>query len=154
MPEPREIGRMEDVDGVPVIFSLNLDGTLRVRIMGTRMDSAMADLDDAKTEEFGRLFIAGAWSAGAQSAHLDAQEAHEADGGDTQARVGFPLHARYAYPDAGYTADSQAAAAVLTLGEVYGIHALEVGQSCSYFRFDGVPGQFNTVLFEPVTDDG
>jgi hypothetical protein len=92
MGEPREIGRMEDLDGVPVIFSLNLDGTLRIEIgpfrpfgPGASDQTAMADLDDAKTEEFGRLLVAGAWSAGARSAHLDAEEIHEADGGDTMA---------------------------------------------------------------------
>jgi hypothetical protein len=73
---------MEDVDGVPVIFSVNLDGTLRItithRVALRGSDGGTADLDHAKAEEFGQLLVAGAWSAGARSAHLDA---HEADGG-------------------------------------------------------------------------
>jgi hypothetical protein len=96
MADRREIGRMEDLDGVPVIFSVNLDGTLRVEIgpfkpFGAQPVTAMADLDGAKTDQFGRLFITGAWSAGVRSAHLDAQETHEADGGDTMAEPLDPL---------------------------------------------------------------
>jgi hypothetical protein len=90
--DPREIGRMEDVDGVPIIFSLNRDGTLRItitrRLALRGSDGGTADLDDAKAEEFGHLLIAGAWSAGARSAHLDAEETREADGGDTMAGGG------------------------------------------------------------------
>jgi hypothetical protein len=83
VPESRVIGRMQDVDGVPVTFSLNRDGTLRIWIGRTAppLDGGTADLDGAKAEEFGQLFIAGAWSAGVRSAHLDAEETREADGG-------------------------------------------------------------------------
>lgn len=64
--------------------------------------------------------------------------------------MSFPLHARYAHPDAGWDADREAAAKVLTVGEVYTIRQLEVGQSTSHLTFQEVPGQFNTVLFDPV----
>jgi hypothetical protein len=66
----------------------------------------------------------------------------------------FPIHARYAYPDNGWEGDREAAAEALTLGAVYSIQELKVGHSTSYFTFREVEGRFNTVLFEPVTDDG
>lgn len=63
--------------------------------------------------------------------------------------MGFPLHARFAHPDAGWTGEGKMAAEHLTVGEVYTVRTLEVGRSSSVLTLYEVPGQtFNTVLFE------
>ena len=64
----------------------------------------------------------------------------------------FPIHARYAYPDAGWEGDQKAAAGHLTLGAVYTVQSLTVGQSTSYLTFREVAGKFNTVLFAPAPE--
>ena len=52
-----EVGRTEDVDGVPVIFSLNHDGTVRVaiKVFGS-YKYGIADLDKEAREQFMRLW--------------------------------------------------------------------------------------------------
>ncbi len=63
--------------------------------------------------------------------------------------MGFPLHARFAHPDAGWKDQGRLAAEHLTLGEVYTVRTLEVGQSSSVLTLYEVPGHaFNTVLFD------
>jgi hypothetical protein len=59
----REIGRMVDVDGVPVIFGINHDGTVRIDIRGylSLPGHATADLGREQAEEFARLFAAACW---------------------------------------------------------------------------------------------
>lgn len=62
---------------------------------------------------------------------------------------------RFAHPDAGYPADQQMAAGLLTPGEVYVIEWSDIGFSSSRLALAGVEshGQgFNSVLFEPVDD--
>jgi hypothetical protein len=63
----------------------------------------------------------------------------------------FPLHVRFAHPDAGYPAEQRRAARFLKPGEVYGIRTLEIGQSDSHVTLYGFSLQerFSTVFFEP-----
>jgi hypothetical protein len=59
-PHVREIGRMEDIDGAPIVFSINLDGTLRIQISDVFLRPAAdvaADLDHDAREQFQRLFM-------------------------------------------------------------------------------------------------
>jgi hypothetical protein len=66
--------------------------------------------------------------------------------------VSFPIHARFAHPDAGYAIDQQTAAEHLEVGEVYTVERLEVGRSSSRLWLIDVPGvAFNTVMFEAAT---
>jgi hypothetical protein len=90
-----------------------------------------------------------AWEAAATAA----AGACGVSGGGTQEQPRFPLHARYAYPDAGWEGDRKNAAERLTPGRVYTVRHLDVGGSVSYLTFQEVGGQYNTVLFEPVTGD-
>lgn len=62
--------------------------------------------------------------------------------------MSFPIHARYAHPEAGWEDDRKKAAAALTVGEIYTIHQMTVGSSTSYLTFHEVDGKFNTVLFD------
>ena len=62
---------------------------------------------------------------------------------------------RFARPDAGYPADQEMAAGLLTPGEVYVIAWSDSGFSSSSLGLAGIesgPG-FNSVLFEPVDDE-
>ena len=59
-PNVREIGRVEDIDGVPVIIGVDYGA---VTLSGLRLDSAAQ-------EEFGRLFVAATWQAGQQAAAI------------------------------------------------------------------------------------
>lgn len=64
--------------------------------------------------------------------------------------MGFPLHARFAHPDAGWKVDQERAAELLTIDRVYTVQHLDVGRSSSTLTLVEVPGEtFNTVLFEP-----
>lgn len=74
-PNVREIGRLEDIDGVPVIIGVDYDA---VTISGLRLDSAQA-------EEFARLFIAATWQAGQQSPAMAEDAEPEWDSGDSNA---------------------------------------------------------------------
>jgi hypothetical protein len=69
--------------------------------------------------------------------------------------VSFPIHARYAHPEAGWKTDRATAAEHLTVGEIYTIRRMEVGRSTSYLYFCETPedAAFNTVQFEPVSDE-
>jgi hypothetical protein len=64
--------------------------------------------------------------------------------------MGFPVCARFAHPDGGWPGEGARAAEVLTPGGVYTIRELIVGSSSSRMTFDEVPGEFNSVLFEPA----
>lgn len=65
--------------------------------------------------------------------------------------MGFPIHARFAHPDYGLELEGRQATELLTVGEVYTVNGIQVGQSSSYLNFREVPGEwFNTVLFEGV----
>lgn len=53
------VGHIEDVDGVPVVFSVNHDGTVRlaVSVWGSDEDDyTTADLDKKAREQFMRLW--------------------------------------------------------------------------------------------------
>ncbi len=71
---PGETGRMTDIDGVPVIFSVGKDGTARIEItawMSLNGHGGTADLDVAKADEFTRLWFETLRQAGAQAAAED-----------------------------------------------------------------------------------
>jgi hypothetical protein len=153
-PRVRPVGTLYDLDGMPVKIGVDYDAvTIEAHGTPIRFQSAAA-------EEFAQLFVSACWQAARQAGEMAAEmvaEVDEADGGDTQAPVRFPMQACYAYPDNGWEGDREAAAEALTLGAVYSIQELKVGHSTSYFTFREVEGRFNTVLFEPVTveyDDG
>jgi hypothetical protein len=149
-PRVREVGQVDDMDGMPVKVGVDYDAvTIQARGAPIRFQSAAA-------EEFAQLYVSACWQAARQAGEM-AAEVDEADGGDTQAPARFSMQARYAYPDNGWEGDREAAAEALTLGAVYSIQDLKVGHSTSYFTFREVEGRFNTVLFEPVMtsdDDG
>jgi len=65
--------------------------------------------------------------------------------------LSFPLEVRYAYPDAGYPAECERVARQLSLGTVYTIQALEVGQSSTYITLWGHPRheRFPLQMFAP-----
>jgi hypothetical protein len=64
--------------------------------------------------------------------------------------TGFPIHARYANPDAGTSADRAKAERLLEVGRVYTIRLMEVGRSSSALLLEEVPGEWlNTVMFDP-----
>ena len=56
MPNPfvREIGRVTDLDGIPVTVGVDYD---TVTIMGAKLTASVA-------EKFAHLFVAAAWQAG------------------------------------------------------------------------------------------
>jgi hypothetical protein len=60
---------------------------------------------------------------------------------------------RYANPDAGYPGEQKDAAERLTLGEVYVITLTDVGQSKTYLTLAGIEGRYNSVLFNPETEE-
>lgn len=62
----------------------------------------------------------------------------------------FPVHAKCVTFDAGYKAEQVRAAEELTLGRVYTIRSMHVGQSDSQLEFYEVPGQWSTVFFDSV----
>lgn len=72
--------QMSDVDGVPVEFGVNRDGTVRISIgpsvyQRTVDEAIVADLDTGKCEEFTRLYFEAIRQAQAKEREL------EADGG-------------------------------------------------------------------------
>ncbi len=56
----REIGRMTDVDGAPIEFSVNLDGTVRVAI-GPSTSSRSGDRESADLDKDGRAEFMRLW---------------------------------------------------------------------------------------------
>jgi hypothetical protein len=146
-PYVREVGRLAGVDGSTVTVGVNYDS---VSIGAGR--GLVAQLTRTQAEEFAHLFVAACWEAGENARHM-AAEVHEADGGDSMAHPRFPVAARYAYPDSGTEADARKAAEHLTLGEVYTVRRMEVGQSLTLLYFYGVADEgFNSVLFAPVSE--
>lgn len=55
---PVDVGTMTDIDGAPIEFSINLDGTVRIAIgpFTSPGDRQMADLDKTGRDEFMRLW--------------------------------------------------------------------------------------------------
>lgn len=65
--------------------------------------------------------------------------------------MSFPIHARFAHPDAGYQGDQDLAAKHLTVGQVYVLSQLVVGRSASSIQLADFPGvAFNSVMFDPA----
>ena len=63
--------------------------------------------------------------------------------------MAFPVHARFAHPDAGWPGDQKEAAERLTPGEVYTVLRVDVGRSSSRISFYEVPdADFNSVMFD------
>jgi hypothetical protein len=60
---------------------------------------------------------------------------------------------RYAYPENGWPEDRERAAELLTPGEVYAVSRCTVSDSVTRLELMGVPGAWNSVLFEPVADE-
>jgi hypothetical protein len=54
---------------------------------------------------------------------------------------------------AGYPAERKRAEEKLTIGRVYGIRTMTVGQSHSHLEFYDIPGIWNTVFFEAADDE-
>jgi hypothetical protein len=79
----------------------------------------------------------------------------EAYAEDFRARHAPGRRVRFSRPGAGYPADQEMAARVLTPGEVYTIEWSDIGFSSSRLGLAGVESGlgFNSVLFEPVTDE-
>lgn len=64
--QPHVVGEMSDVDGTPVVLSINRDGSVRIAIGSFPPGSAgfrAADLDQEEAEEFARLFVSACWEA-------------------------------------------------------------------------------------------
>lgn len=63
----------------------------------------------------------------------------------------FPLEVRYAYPDNGYPAECEQVACQLSLGTVYTIQTLTVGQSSTHITLYGHPQdrQYPLQMFAP-----
>ena len=68
-----------------------------------------------------------------------------------QMQVGMKI--RFAHPTAGYDSDQEQAKAYLTLGQIYTIRSFEIGSWMSHVSLEGLPGMFNTVLFDEVLYD-
>lgn len=63
---------------------------------------------------------------------------------------GFPLHVKFAHPDAGNPADRESALRHLTPGAVYGIRTMDVSGYSSRVTLHGTgAAEFPTVLFDP-----
>lgn len=57
------------------------------------------------------------------------------------------LYAKYVYEDYGYESDQQNCREYLTLGEVYEVGVVEMGQSHTDIELIGYPCMFNSVNF-------
>lgn len=146
-PYVRNLGYVVDIDGLRLLVGVNYDA-VTLGFTG----EAQWSLTQDQAEEFAQLYVSACWQAG-QNARRMAGEAREADGGDSMAGPSFPVAARYAYPDNGSEADRRKAAEHLTLGEVYTVRRMEVGQSLTLLYFYGVADEgFNSVLFAPFEE--
>ena len=74
-PRVREVGRMTDLDGMPVVIGVDYDSvTIHA---GEFVSGGGIRLESVQADEFASLFVAGCWQAAAQSA-LMAEEADRA----------------------------------------------------------------------------
>lgn len=65
----------------------------------------------------------------------------------------FPIEARFT-GEGGWPAEAEKAARLLTIGEIYTLTGIQVGQSSSYLTLKGFPAElFNTVMFDAADSE-
>jgi hypothetical protein len=79
-PYVREVGSVTDMDEMQLAVGVDFD-TVAIYV-GAWMSADGVRLTQAQAEEFAQLFVSACWQAG-RNARQMAEEAYEADGGDT-----------------------------------------------------------------------